>query len=743
MRKLSKYVQILVFILIPVCGSFAQEKLEALEMNTSLYYKYGHLQKESLRGTDTNLIYVIDTVEMPFYDDFSTNKLLNYNYPDSFLYDVFWAGKCIDLNPKNTINYSYMLDTSWTYFLRPDTTLDSIAKAPIELVKFDDSSDCANSSGTLTVWPTYTNGHKIDTPFILVGDTFVKPDTSITVATKTHVAADTNSLWLDNFAFVNRTYADDAPSIGVATMDGIDELGLPYNSTLLSYGLADALTSKPINILPDDSKIFLSFFYQPQGLGSEPEPVDSLIVQFKRIDESWSTVWAMAGAPNQPFVQVVLEVDSIYWFPGFQFRFRNYATLSGNNDHWHIDYVRLLPNRDINDKVVPDFAITSIPNTLLSNYFRMPWEQFILNNPGELINGEVFSACNHHGPPNIAGGYNFKATHLQSATILDIPSSPAPAFNALPSGICLTAPENAAVPHTMYTVPNSFTGDTVVLRNEYWINNITPKKDIITTNDTVYFDQIFSNYYSYDDGTAELAYLLVGTNARLAYEFDVNTADTITSIAIHFPYLNLNITNNLYSLAIWDKNKDDTSLVYEKVFQKPNYIDSLNGFYHYKIDSLIIVSGKFYIGWIQTTLNTPMIVGFDVNDDASGKLWYNIGSSGWVKSSLTGAVMIRPVFAKASSLISSNPPTITSNTRFNIYPNPARHVLNIEVENLNRSTLEMEMVDMLGRQVYSNKLNSAGTTRIDLKGFHSGIYLIRLYDNESGTIITKKFILAE
>ena len=51
-----------------------------------------------------------------------------------------------------------------------------------------------------------------------------------------------------------------------------------------------------------------------------------------------------------------LIVGPKYFYEDFQFRFRNIASLSGNNDHWNIDYVRLVANRALveQDTVIRD-----------------------------------------------------------------------------------------------------------------------------------------------------------------------------------------------------------------------------------------------------------------------------------------------------------------------------------------------------------------------------------------------------
>ena len=64
--------------------------------------------------------------------------------------------------------------------------------------------------------------------------------------------------------------------------------------------------------------------------------------------------------------------------------------------------------------------------------------------------------------------------------------------------------------------------------------NTTPER--LNENDTLYFNQVFNNYYAYDDASAEAAYGLVSSGAELAYKFTLPSGieDSIKSVFIHF-----------------------------------------------------------------------------------------------------------------------------------------------------------------------------------------------------------------
>ena len=76
--------------------------------------------------------------------------------------------------------------------------------------------------------------------------------------------------------FINRNYPINPISLGVATFDGLDSLGYPYDiMSNLDGKPADYLTSKPID-LSSVNKAFLLFYYQPKGIGDMPQTEDKL-----------------------------------------------------------------------------------------------------------------------------------------------------------------------------------------------------------------------------------------------------------------------------------------------------------------------------------------------------------------------------------------------------------------------------------------------------------------------------------
>ena len=72
----------------------------------------------------------------------------------------------------------------------------------------------------------------------------------------------------------------------------------------------------------------------------------------------------------------------------------------------------------------------------------------------------------------------------------------------------------------------------------------------------------------------------------------------------------------------------------------------------------------------------------------------------------------------------------------NIYPNPAKDLLNIDFTNTTDQNLELQIVDQFGRVILTNNDNNLGVMHqeISLANFLSGVYYLRLNSNSSTRI---------
>jgi len=99
-------------------------------------------------------------------------------------------------------------------------------------------------------------------------------------------------LWDGRSVFVNKDFPYMPVNIGAATFDAIDQSGHVYSTASWIPFMADELLTQDIRLdsifqpsarklSPADS-VYLSFYYQPQGVGDAPQEYDSLILEFSR-----------------------------------------------------------------------------------------------------------------------------------------------------------------------------------------------------------------------------------------------------------------------------------------------------------------------------------------------------------------------------------------------------------------------------------------------------------------------------
>ena len=459
-------------------------------------------------------------------------------------------------------------------------------------------------------------------------------------------------LWVDNYVYHNYRYGDHPRTLGVMTFDGLDEYGYPYAIGTTSAGYADALTSKPIDLSgmsPSDS-IYMSFIYQPQGFGDEPESTDSLLLEFyDSANNQWNRIWGDTGRSVQPFSIVHLPLlGSNYFTDAFQFRFRNYGGLSGSLDHFQLDmvYLREATPPAYMDTVFKDFLFVYPVNSLLSDYTSVPWDHYresIDNKMNEAMEVVVFNGS--IGPENYQDGAIDIAYNGMSEGNFILQG-----FTLAEQQINYAALDFATSYHDLksgYEFPRDLTG----IYEEFDVRvNASAQYPNYEPNDSTAFTQGFYNFYSYDDGSAEAAFGPTGVQARLAIHFDVYQPDSLIGVNLCFvPSVN-DVSDKLFLLTVWDDdNGEPGEVLYEDdVFnpRNPIYIQGENQYLsYYFIDTMKIpVGNSFFIGWRQLDADR-LNLGFDRNIDQSDEIFYSVnGGVSWLVSPFSGSAMVSLFF---------------------------------------------------------------------------------------------------
>lgn len=707
-------------------------------------------------GPNTVFIYNNATQTLPVVDDFSVDRTrhLNATANDANVSLTETIYK-IEVGGLSTPSMAFVTDTSFHYTVdeQTDTLIITRVPNPAVVAIVRDLTVYPTTEQSMFVWPPYTVYDTVgtDTPDTLALDPLLKQDSllvySVAADPRTYTNPDNSLrpwiLWADDDAYINGTFPINPPTIGVATLDGMDRTGWPYDPLNPNVnGPADKLTSVPIDLAYAASdSVYLSFFCEPIGLSGDQlaHAEDSLHLEFLAPDENaWYPIWSAPGdaAPDK-FKQVMVPItDGRFLKPNFQMRFRNDATLGGAVDQWHIDYVRLDRNRTMADTVLKDVAFVYPEAGLLQTFTSVPFAKFI-QAPSSYMAQQIDLEQRNNDTQDkfITWGYGVANDCGWSATRgnygNNISSNAFSNFNS-------THPVNSGANPLVYDATGC--PDAAFYTAKFW-TNATP--DVCAYNDTMAYRQEVSNYYAYDDGTAEAGYSLNATGAMQAYRFDTQGTDSLRALRMYFdpiftydpPPVN-NPPNGSFIITVWSSLSPETILFQNISFSSPEYHTwGPDHFVEYPLDSTIAVNGTFYVGWVQTN-DTRMQLGLDKNRDNHDKMFYKAGTS-WQQSQQIGSWMIRPVMVAAvDPYIGIEEPAATD-AALRIWPNPASDAFQVGTTS-GAAPASIELMDPTGRMIGSW---TGSTKAIPVQGLAPGMYIVRLKGKDGGTVAQGRLIV--
>lgn len=576
--------------------------------------------------------------------------------------------------------------------------------------------------------------------------------------------------WLSMQAYVGKSYARQAPTVGMVTLDALDENGDLYPQASTNPFTADTLTSQQIRLdsitgtirrplHPEDS-IILSFFYVPGGwygstldrVGSMPSSQDSLFLEFyDAIDSSWIVVWATPGfAPDTlgvrsqwPWRFVSVKVDDPRFLTSrFQFRFRNYASLddnpksgiAANCDQWNIDYVYLNYGRTSSDSLFRDIAFVEQAPSMLRRYQAMPARQFTSSDMASNLNMLIVNRYNQ----TLASHYGYIVTDKDGSVIANYDGGleNIPAF--FPDGRYQTQPVHCTPPiNFSFPVsgqPKYFDVVHVVREGVGGDNH--------QENDTIRFKQVFANYFAYDDGSPENGYGVTRTGPTsskmyIACRHYLHQSDTLTAVDLFFNRTRDGENENVpFVLCVWSSNDGVPSeIIYKGTTRYYPEFDGLNRYHRYKLERPVVVSDTIFVGFEQHTTNF-INIGFDRNTDSRSETYYRVTNE-WSQSIWTGSIMMRPCFGQSALLDITEPESSVQNSRLLVYPNPVRDVLHVEVQGLEPHHSLLEVIDLYGRKVKAIPFSYI----VDVSDLPGGLYFLVVSDKETNNRLTEKFII--
>jgi len=558
--------------------------------------------------------------------------------------------------------------------------------------------------------------------------------------------------WLNNQVYVNNHFPYHPPTINVATFDGLDSEGNPYNNTINKDYSApgDSLISQPINLKDStgsfyaisDSMVF-SFFYQPNGLGYHLNGEDSLKLWFRASNNLWIKVWSVGGqAATAEFKHVSIPIlDDNYLHQGFQFMFTTYTRQVGNANQWHIDYILLDKDRSSTDDSYNDYAIQNVPSPLLKSFTQMPYAHFSEDPNTQIADSIHLRLSNLYKDPKalqIRHQATYDGTIIASTEFINSTKN-------------IGAQSSAVRNLPSYSSFIGLTGNQPIVINRLIEVRENGVANDYKQNDSILFTQEFADFYAYDDGTAEQGFGFdQNTNpsnieGQIAYGFDLTKEDTLYAIATYFNEAVFDVSRKRFTYRIWKELSGVNSgtfddVIYESDELSPTY-SSVNDWRtftpHYLDTTLILSPGKYYIGWKQESMYN-LNVGWDKNygysktpDKTNQNIYYKTFGS-WSNDDLpSGTLMMRPHFGTSREIYASEKKLVLTDNSVKVYPNPANNIVH-----LSKVFSSIRIYDLQGKQVLEFWNNS----NLDVSSLKEGAYFVFLSDNSKRFKITKLII---
>ena len=544
-------------------------------------------------------------------------------------------------------------------------------------------------------------------------------------------------LWINGGVSINNTFSLNQPSANIATFDGRNAAGLPYDFTnKLAYGRTDSLTSRPIDLstsLPADS-VYLSFFWEARGLGELPDNDDTLMVSFLDNSNKWITVWKQQGGIlDNNFRQKLIAIKSSTFFhKNFQFRFEAKGRQSGSFDTWHIDFVYLNKKRRLKDIYTQDVACRSINNTYLKRYSAMPMRQYLVNPAAEVNPTMDVEISNLQKTARIVN-FTWQVSDTISKTTYQ---------NNVGGNETITAPTTKAKSNKVDLI-TTFKQKNAVLKFKQFItyeksdiinlpdstNNI-PENNL-TANDSISIYTILDDFYAYDDGTAEVGADFDQSLGKAAVQFVLSKADTVGAIRFNFtPYFK-DISGQFFLFQIMESAGGKPGKILHQQSAKIQYSPQINGFTEYQLDVNIAVKDTFYVAW--SKVNEDVVaIGIDKNTPQFvNKIFYNDGSTWIQNSTLKGSLMVRPVIgSRKTSTGQTN--VLTANeapfdNQFIVFPNPTSGKIKWNLESIKL----VNIFDISGREIFSKTVDSQ---ELSLENLPENTYFINFSDGKKNFI---------
>ena len=469
--------------------------------------------------------------------------------------------------------------------------------------------------------------------------------------------------------YINNTLTNNHPSINIASFDGLNSSGRPYNATNpLLEGYNDTLTSRPINISARTLKdsIYISFFWLGRGLGERPDSSDFMSLEVLNVQGNWEETWRKQGdIIDTTFRQEFVKIrEQKYFHDHFQFRFRSFGRNSGMYDMWHLDYVYLNANRTSQDQFMADLTTRNPLTSFLKEYSAMPLAHYRLD-PGKFTAVSVATdVINRNSIPN-KYTYSFSIRDERSKKVY---------FDSNYPGADIGRSQQHRISIPVTPLPAD-TSKRISLRYKFRLFATDDQNPIadLSRNDSISAVTRLEDYYAFDDGSAEYGVQVTQKLGRAAVKFTMAKSDFIGGVRLAVVPFGTDVTGQSFVIQLYDDNNGVPGTLLKQQAVAVKYPDSRNGFLDCKFDRSVLVPETFYVGWLQLN-ELPVSIGLDRNSSANGRIFSSMSSSWAVENNLRGNIMIRPYTGTEENVNVGIEPVQDSGMIF--FPNPGNGVIN-------------------------------------------------------------------
>lgn len=260
---------------------------------------------------------------------------------------------------------------------------------------------------------------------------------------------------------------------------------------------------------------------------------------------------------------------------------------------------------------------------------------------------------------------------------------------------------------------------------DYGLNKIEHTIDMLNRNVSMSFEVALFDQEKTNDNYTYLGMYRVGPIVPKPAAYVYYNMNKMNDALNRLP---LTINNGMYGLAGTNDSKDKIVVI----FPAENPVSG-NNTVHLNIPNLPWGNGSFYMNRYELTDQSYQL-------GVINNLTKSVIKSGGVFSDTLVYQSVNNSGRLIVWELSSRPLSINNQSMFgfSIYPNPTTGNLNIQFENTPNSDYSISIIDIVGKQVYYEKVNntqSIHTINPDLK---KGIYIVRIMMN--GNLYNKKVV---